>query len=97
MRRFALTMMVVFQLVHVGNSRSERRSAFSKSPLSNPMLFAGTALALSLQIAAMHIPFTQDVLRLEPLDIQTWLVICATALSVTVAVELHKLMRTRRS
>ena len=40
-RTIALTMMVIFQVVHVGNVRSEHRSIFAKSPFSNPILFAG--------------------------------------------------------
>jgi len=95
-RTIAVTTMVLYQLVHVGNSRSERRSAFAKNPFANPILFAGTALALGLQVAAMHIPLTQAALHLEPLGLTTWLTIIAATLSVTIAVELHKFLRPPR-
>jgi magnesium-transporting ATPase (P-type) len=92
-RSVALTAMVVFQVVHVGNCRSERRSLFAKSPLSNRLLFVGSAAALAVHAAALYFPPTQAALRVEPLDLRTWAEILAVALSVAVAVELHKLLR----
>jgi len=89
----ALTTMVVFQALHVGNARSERRSALAKSPFSNRFLLLGTVGALAIHVAALHIPFTQEVLRVEPLGAAEWLRIVLVALSVVVAVELHKLVR----
>jgi magnesium-transporting ATPase (P-type) len=89
----ALTTMVLFQVFHVGNSRSEHRSAFAKSPLSNPFLFVGTLTALALHVAALYLPFTQFVLRVEPLDAETWLRMVVVAASIIVVVELHKLLR----
>lgn len=92
-RTVALTTMVLFQAFHVGNSRSEHLSAFAKSPFSNRLLFAGTSLAVALHVGAMHFGPAQYVLRIEPLDIATWLKTVGVAASVIVAVELHKLLR----
>ena len=92
-RTIALTTMVVFQVIHVGNCRSERHSLFAKSPFANPLLFAGTAAALALHVGALYFEPTQVALRVEPLDLATWAKIFAVALSVAVAVELHKRLR----
>jgi magnesium-transporting ATPase (P-type) len=92
-RTVALTTMVLFQVFHVGNSRSEHRSAFAKSPFSNPFLLIGTLIAVSLHIAALYLPFTQFVLRVTPLDLETWAWMIAVAASVIVVVEIHKLVR----
>lgn len=92
-RTVALTTMVIFQMVHVGNCRSETRSAFAKSPFANPFLFAGTAFALALHAGAIYFGPAQSVLRLEPLDFETWVKIGVVTLSVTVVNELHKLLR----
>lgn len=92
-RTVALTALVLFQVFHIGNSRSEHVSAFAKSPLSNPLLFAGTAIAVAVHVAALYLPPTQYVLRVEPLGAETWARIILVALSVVVAVELHKLWR----
>jgi magnesium-transporting ATPase (P-type) len=89
----ALTTMVLFQVFHIGNSRSEHRSAFAKSPFSNPLLFVGTVIALSLHVAALYLPATQFVLRVEPLDLDSWLRMIVVAASIIAVVELHKLVR----
>ncbi len=95
-RTIALTTMVVFQMVHVGNCRSERHSLFAKSPFANPLLFAGTLAALALHVGALYLPLTQTALRVEPLDLLTWAEIVAVTLTISVAVELHKRLRRRR-
>jgi Ca2+-transporting ATPase len=92
-RTVALTTMVLFQVLHVGNCRSEFHSVFSKSPLSNPFLLLGTGLALSIHVAALYFGPTQDLLDLEPLDLQTWAKMAVVAVSVIVVNELHKLIR----
>ena len=95
-RSVALTTMVLFQVFHIGNCRSEFLSAFAKSPFSNRFLLVGTAVAVAIHVAALYITFTQYVLRVEPLGPLTWLKMIAVASSVVVAVELHKIARGRR-
>jgi Ca2+-transporting ATPase len=89
----ALTMMVVFQIVHVGNCRSETLSIFRRSPVSNPFLLVGSVAALAVHVGAMYAPPTQALLNLEPLDLSSWLRIGIFALAVVVVVELHKRVR----
>ncbi len=91
----ALTTLVLFQVFHVGNSRSEWRSIFSKSPLSNPLLFVGTAFAVSIHTLALYASPTQYVLRVGPVEWQTWLRIVAVAASVVIVSEMHKVIRRR--
>lgn len=92
-RTVALTTMVVFQALHVGNSRSETISAFGKSPFSNRFLFVGTLGALTIHAAALYLPVTQFALDLEPISALRWLEIFAISLSVIAVVELHKRIR----
>jgi magnesium-transporting ATPase (P-type) len=92
-RTVALTTMVLFQVFHVGNSRSEHRSAFSKSPFANPFLLVGTLIAMSLHITALYLPVTQFILRVEPLDAGQWVRMILVAATVIVAVEIHKVLR----
>ncbi|MCP3915719.1 MAG: HAD-IC family P-type ATPase [bacterium] len=89
----ALTTMVMFQVVHVGNCRSEERSAFSQSPFSNRFLLFGVSGSALLHVLALYLPPTQRLLGLEPLTSDTWLRIGAVSLSIVVVVELHKLVR----
>lgn len=91
----ALTTLVVFQIFHVFNCRSEELSVFSKSPLSNKFLLIGTLLSLAIHVGAMYFPPTQFVLRLEPLTLETWSHLTMIAISVVVVMEIDKLIRRR--
>ncbi len=89
----ALTTMVLFQVLHVFNARSERRSAFATSPLTNRFLLGGSLAVLVLHVAALYLPFTQYVLRFEPPTPAQWLLMVATSLTVVAVVEAHKRLR----
>ena len=91
----ALTTMVVYQVFQAGNARSEQQSVFSRSPLSNPFLFLATTAALGIHVAALYLPPTQWLLRVEPIELGAWIRIFAVATSIIVAMELHKLLRRR--
>lgn len=91
----ALTTMVVFQVFQAGNSRSETESVLRPNPFSNPFLFLATAAALSIHVAALDLPPTQYVLRVEPIELGAWLRIVAVATTILIAMELHKALRRR--
>lgn len=89
----ALTTMVLFQNFHVGNCRSEHRSAFLLSPLRNPFLLLAAISALTVHALALYLPLTQFVLRVEPISLDAWVRIALVALSVVAVVEIHKWVR----
>lgn len=92
-RSVALTGLVVFEVFHVGNSRSEYVSAFQKSVFSNRFLLIATVAAVSVHLIALYLPATQYILRVEPIGFDSWLRIVAVGSSILVAIELHKLLR----
>jgi P-type Ca2+ transporter type 2C len=89
-RNVLLLLMVLFENFHIGNCRSEMKSAFALSPLRNPLLLSGAILALLIHVAVMNLPFMQDVLGTAPATLTTWLVVAALAVLVVPAMELHK-------
>jgi len=89
----ALTTMVLFQMFHVGNCRSDYVSAFRRSPLLNPFLFIATTAALLIHLLALYVEPFQIVLRVEPLELAAWPRIVAVAASVVVVIEVHKWLR----
>ncbi|MFW5830164.1 MAG: cation-translocating P-type ATPase, partial [Planctomycetota bacterium] len=89
----ALTLLVCFQVVHVFNCRSEFGSLFRSNPLRNKILFFGAAISLGIHIAALYLPWTQQLLDLQPLTWQTWGIIAAAALTVIPINEAHKALR----
>jgi Ca2+-transporting ATPase len=88
-----LLLMVLFENIHVFNSRSETRSAFQHNPLRNPLLLFGTAAAQLIHIGAMYTPWISEVLRIQPVSPRHWLSLLGLALTVLVVMELHKQVR----
>jgi calcium-translocating P-type ATPase len=95
-RTAALTTMVLFQAIHLGNVRSERVSAFRVPITSNRFLLIAAVAALAIHAVALYLPFTQFVLSVEPIGIGAWVRSGLVALSVLVVGELHKAWERRR-
>ncbi|MCA3005654.1 MAG: HAD-IC family P-type ATPase [Phycisphaerales bacterium] len=89
-RNVLLLLMVLLQNVEAGNARSETRSGLVIGPWVNPTLLGAAALAVVLQVAAMHWGPLQRALAIGPVNLETWLVCFGLSLTVFVAIELHK-------
>jgi len=92
-RNSTLLLMVLFENIHVLNCRSEKRSVFNYSPLTNPLLLFGTIAAQAIHIGAMYTPWLRDVLNIQPVSLEHWLQLFAMALVILFAMEAHKLYR----
>ncbi|MFO7926503.1 MAG: cation-translocating P-type ATPase [Halobacteriota archaeon] len=90
-RNHLLLLIVLFEIVNIGNARSETTSLFRLSPLQSPILLTGTIVAFLIHLGAMYFPPAQAVLGTAPVSLQQWLVLGGVALSIAVAIELHKL------
>ena len=95
-RNHLLLLMVLFENVHIGNCRSELKSAAVLSPLRNPLLIVGVVLALGVHTAAMHLPWFQRVLQVQPVSWAMWGILFGLALTILPAVEIHKWLCRRR-
>ncbi|MFC6793307.1 cation-translocating P-type ATPase [Halobaculum halobium] len=89
-RNGLLLLMVLFENAQVGNSRSETRSVFRISPLSNPFLLAAAVGALVVHAAALYVPIAQSVLETAPVSLAHLLMYFALAGGLLVVTELHK-------
>jgi len=92
-RNSTLLLMVLFENVNVFNSRSETRSAFRQSLMRNRLLVIGTLFAQAIHIGAMFTPWISEVLHIQPVSLRHWATLLAMALTILVAMELHKLVR----
>jgi len=89
--------MVLFENIHVFNSRSETRSVFTHNPLRNHFLLFGTLAAQLIHIGAMYTPWISDVLRIQPVSLDYWFDMLLVAITVLIVMELHKLIRRKIS
>ena len=90
-RNGVLLLMVLFENVQAGNSRSETQSIFASSPLRNPFLFFGTIAAQLIHLGAMYTPGLAQVLRIAPVSLSQWALSLLLALSLVVVMEAFKL------
>jgi hypothetical protein len=56
----------------------------------------GTTAAFLIHLAAMYLPLGQAVLGTAPVALETWVVLGGVALTLLVAIELHKFTWRRR-
>lgn len=95
-RNVVLLQMVLFENVHIGNCRSETKSAFSLSPLRNPLLLLGTITAFLVHVLAMHAGPLRRILEVEPVPVAMWAVVLLLAVTTLIPIEIHKLWMNRR-
>jgi len=95
-RGVVLLLMVFMQNVHVFNCRSETVSTFRVSLSRNWILILGVVLAQGIHIAAMHIPFMQTVLRIEPITFWEWTEVLILAVPLLIVMEVFKQVTRRR-
>ncbi|MEM7644551.1 MAG: HAD-IC family P-type ATPase, partial [Pseudomonadota bacterium] len=96
-RSAAFTAMVVFEKVSVFAFRSSRNPNRVLGWASNRWLWAALAVTLGAQVAALHVPLLQQVLRTVPLGWSEWGLIAALALPLIVVPEAVKEIRRHRA
>ncbi len=89
-RNTLLLLMVLFENVHIGNCRSETKSALVLSPLRSPILLIGALSAFLIHVSTMYLPFGQIILQTEPVRLDTWILLIALALTIFFTMEIHK-------
>jgi len=89
-RNTTLLLMVLFENVHVLNSRSETQSIFKQPFFGNPLLLFGMLAAQGIHIAAMYTPGLSDILQVQPVTLSEWSTLLGIALILIVVDETHK-------
>jgi Ca2+-transporting ATPase len=94
-RTVAFTVMVVAQLVHAFNCRSERLSLFQVGLWTNRPLLLAFSLSLGIQVAVLTIPAAAPVFKIAPLPIEDWVMMGALGFLPFLLMELMKALRRR--
>ena len=92
-RNLTLMLMVLFENVHVFNSRSETLPIWKIRHLENPLLVASVVAAQAVHVAALHLPLTQRLLAVEPVPFKMWDELLVLALGLLVVMEMEKWVR----
>ncbi len=89
-RNYALLLMVLFENVHVFNSRSETLQIWKIKFFENKFLVPMVLLAQLVHIVSMYIPSMQEVLDVQPVSINMWIILLFIALGLLVLMEFDK-------
>ena len=89
-RNVLLLFIVLFVNVHMFNCRSETKSAFQTPLMQNPVLLFGVLGAFLSHVLAMYLPAGQLILKTQPVDGKTWLLVAGLASTSILLMEWHK-------
>lgn len=95
-RGYIMAMMVFIQNIHVFNCRSEKKSAFTVSLLSNPMIIFAVFSSIFLQILVMEVDTLSTFLKTSLIPFSHLLGLFAASLVILIVMELYKLLRFRK-
>jgi Ca2+-transporting ATPase len=92
-RTVAFTVMVIAQLVHAFNCRSERLSLFQVGMWTNRPLLLAFSLSIGVQVVVLTIPPIASIFKVVPLPIEDWALMGAMGLLPFLLMELIKALR----
>ncbi len=94
-RTVLFTTIVLTQVFHSYNLRSETRSFFSSAPWENRYLFGAFLISIALQAAVLYLPFMQKVFHTRWPSGQAWLLILACSIVPILLIDRIKVLRRR--
>lgn len=74
-RTLALCTLVMSQLIHVFECRSERHSIFQIKLFTNPYLVGAVLISVALICSVLYLPFLQNVFHTVALSFNQWLIV----------------------
>jgi Ca2+-transporting ATPase len=74
-RTLALGTLVLSQLIHVFECRSEKHSLFEINPFTNLYLIGAVGISIIMLLSIVYIPLLQSVFHTIPLNFGQWLII----------------------
>ena len=89
-RNITLLLMVLFENVHVFNSRSETFSIFKQYLFGNKLLLFGMLTAQAVHIAAMYTPGISNILQIQPVTLNQWTSLLGISLILILVNEFYK-------
>ena len=92
-RTVLFTTMVLMQIVHAFNLRSETRSFLRQVPWKNAYLFGSFLASLALQFIVLYVPFMQKAFHTSGPTLQAWVLILVCALVPVLLIDRIKVVR----
>ncbi len=74
-RTIALATLVLSQLFHVFECRSERHSIFEIKLFTNPYLVVAVLISIIMLVSVLYVPFLQGIFHTVPLALKHWTIV----------------------
>lgn len=74
-RTIALCTLIMSQLIHVFECRSERHSIFQIKLFTNPYLVGAVSISMILMCSVLYVPFLQEIFHTVALSVKQWLIV----------------------
>ncbi len=74
-RTIALCTLIMSQLIHVFECRSERHSIFQIKVFTNPYLVVAVSISMILMCSVLYVPFLQEIFHTVALSVKQWLIV----------------------
>lgn len=85
-----LNAIVIAEMFHLFNCRSERGPAFSREFFSNKVAFFVSGMLIVLQLAITYVPFFQFAFGTVPMELSQWVMPILLGIFVFIVVEIEK-------
>lgn len=95
-RGYIMALMVFIQNIHVLNCRSEKKSVFKTSLISNKLMIGGIIASILLQIIVMEVSLFSNFLQTVSVPILDLILLFAFSFIVLVGMEIYKLCIKKR-
>lgn len=96
-RNITLLLMVLFENLHVFNSRTETNYLHQMNYKNSYVLILWVIFTQILHVSCMQIEFMQNLLSLQPIDISMWFILLTIALGLIVVMETEKVFRKNKN
>lgn len=96
-RTMAFSTMAFGQLFHIFNVREKNSFGLDKTIFKNPLLIPALLLSVILQLIAVYLPFFNNVMGTEPLDLYKWGLILLGAAIPTLIIQLIRVITNKAS
>lgn len=74
-RTLALCTLILSQLIHVFECRSEKKSLFQINPFTNLYLIGAVMISIAMLLCVIYIPFMQMVFHTVPMNFNHWAIV----------------------
>ncbi|MGL4991448.1 MAG: calcium-translocating P-type ATPase, PMCA-type [Sarcina sp.] len=92
-RTMALATLVLSQLIHVFECRSERHSIFEIKLFTNPYLVGAVVISILMLCSILYIPFLASIFHTVPLGLRHWLFVVFFSSIIALINSLYLLMK----